>query len=200
MPKPSCIKLQVLCVQVTGATFSEHSSLLATCGHEGALNLWKSDALEQTILIQVPRKVLSVIARICMLHSLLVCVLQACTCVAFAPSCASSSSSEQDPSPLLCAVGYSDGTARVCSIASGKVVTKLQPHQSSVRTIAYSPDGAHHPHYLFIFLSPSLPMFPIPLSLNPFVSPMCRQLPFPLSYQHVLCRGAVSSRSCDPFL
>lgn len=60
MPKPSCVKLQ-FCVQVTGAAFSEHSSLLATCGREGALNLWKSDALEQTMLIQVPRKVLSII-------------------------------------------------------------------------------------------------------------------------------------------
>eukprot|EP00731_Ephydatia_muelleri_P028595 Em0020g239a len=112
--------------KVTGAAFSEHSSLLATCGREGALNLWKSDALEQTMLIQVPRKV--------------------CTCVAFSPSSpfASTSSStvtEQDPIPLLCAVGYSDGTVRVCSIASGKVVAKLQPHQSSVRTITYSPDG-----------------------------------------------------------
>lgn len=107
-------------------------------------------------------------------------VLQVCTCVAFSPSSpfASTSSStvtEQDPIPLLCAVGYSDGTVRVCSIASGKVVAKLQPHQSSVRTITYSPDGAHHyfpftsSHFQFLSLSFS-PMLPIPLSHSlPFV-------------------------------
>lgn len=106
-----------LSVKVTGAIFSEHSSLLASCSRDGALHLWKSDTLEQTMVIQVPRK--------------------ACTCLAFSPSAVS----EQEPPPILCAVGHSDGVVRVCSIASGKVVAKLQPHQSSVRSITYSPDG-----------------------------------------------------------
>lgn len=84
-------------------------------------------------------------------------LIQACTCLAFAPSKQDSTSrttvSNIEEAPVIAhqilenhslppiAAGYSDGTVRMFDIDKVEMVLKMHPHAVSVTAINFSSDG-----------------------------------------------------------